>query len=58
MQSFLTNRGGQRLIESILDTLDRLRDEHPHKLLFSYIDLNGNPIDGYTYDSFLHRTKV
>ncbi len=46
------------MIESILDKLDRLGDEHPHKLLFSYIDLNGNPIEGYTYESFLHRTKV
>src|ERR1700688_5153305 len=43
---------------SILDRLDRLGDEHPHKLLYSYIDLNGNPIEGYSYESFLHRTKV
>jgi len=27
---------------SILDQLDRLGDEQPHKLLYSYIDLNGN----------------
>jgi thioester reductase-like protein len=46
------------LIESILDKLDRLGDEHPHKLLYSYIDLNGDPIESYTYASFLHRTKV
>ena len=25
---------------------------------FLTLTLNGNPIDGYTYDSFLHRTKV
>ena len=43
---------------SILDKLDRLGDEHPHKLLYSYIDLNGNPIESYSYESFLHRTKV
>jgi thioester reductase-like protein len=43
---------------SILDRLDRLGDEHPHKLLYSYIDLNGNPIEGYSYASFLHRTKA
>src|SRR3984893_6986733 len=43
---------------SILDKLDRLGDEHPHKLLYSYIDLNGNQIDGYSYESFVHRTKV
>jgi thioester reductase-like protein len=46
------------LIESIVDKLDRLGNKHPHKFLYSYIDLNGNPIEGYTYESFLHRTKV
>ena len=46
------------MIESVLDKLDRLGDEHPHKLLYSYIDLNGDPIESYTYESFLHRTKV
>jgi thioester reductase-like protein len=45
-------------MESILDRLDRLGYEHPHKLLYSYIDLNGNPIEGYTYASFLRRTKA
>ena len=43
---------------SILDHLDELGYEHPHKLLYSYIDLNGNPIESYTYASFLHRTKA
>jgi thioester reductase-like protein len=43
---------------SILDQLDRLGDEHPHKLLYSYLDLNGNPIECYSYASFLQRTKV
>src|ERR1700689_915345 len=43
---------------SILHKLDKLGDEHPHKLLYSYIDLNGSPIEGYTYRSFLQRTKV
>jgi thioester reductase-like protein len=46
------------LTESILNKLDRLGDQHPHKLLYSYIDLNGNPTEGYTYESFLYRTKV
>ena len=46
------------MIASILDKLDSLGDEHPHKLLYSYIDLNGNQIEGYSYESFLHRTKV
>jgi thioester reductase-like protein len=43
---------------SILDQLDRLGKEHPHKLLYSYIDLNGNPIEEYTYASFIQRTKA
>jgi len=43
---------------SILDQLDKLGDEHPHKLLYSYLDLNGNPLETYTYASFLQRTKA
>src|ERR1700683_3043202 len=43
---------------SILDKLDSLGDEHPHKLLFSYLDLNGNQIEGYSYERLLHRTHV
>src|ERR1700678_1083533 len=45
-------------MESILDTLDRLGDEHPHKLLYSYLDLNGNTLESYTYETFLRRTKA
>ena len=43
---------------SILDQLDRLGDQHPHKLLYSYIDLNGNPIESYSYAKFIQRTKA
>jgi len=43
---------------SILDQLDRLCDEHPHKILYSYLDLNGNPIESYTYASFHRRTNA
>jgi thioester reductase-like protein len=46
------------MIASILDKLDSLGDQHPHRLLYSYIDVNGNPLGGYSYESFLHRTKV
>src|SRR3984893_10801131 len=46
------------MIASILDQLDSLGDQHPHRLLYSYIDLNGNQIGGYSYESFLRRTKV
>lgn len=46
------------MIDSILDRLDSLGDQNPQKLLYSYIDVNGNPIGGYSYEAFLHRTKV
>ncbi|HTZ82005.1 MAG TPA: thioester reductase domain-containing protein [Candidatus Acidoferrales bacterium] len=46
------------MIDSILDKLDSLGEQHPEKLLYSYIDVNGNPIGGYSYEEFLHRTKV
>jgi thioester reductase-like protein len=46
------------MMASILDKLDSLGDQHPHKLLYSYIDVNGHQIGGYSYESFLHRTKV
>src|SRR5271166_6380810 len=46
------------MMESILDKLDSLGDQQPHRVLYSYIDLNGDQIGGYTYQSFLHRTKV
>ena len=46
------------MMASILDKLDSLGDQHPHRLLYSYIDLNGNQIGGYSYESFLRRTKV
>src|SRR5271170_1557670 len=43
---------------SILDQLDRLAYEHPDKLLYSYLDVNGDPIESYTYASFLHRAQA
>ena len=43
---------------SILDHLDRLADEHPNKLLYSYLDVNGDPIESYTYASFLRRAQA
>jgi thioester reductase-like protein len=43
---------------SILNQLDRLGTEHPHKLLYSYLDLNGNPTESYSYRSFIERTKA
>jgi thioester reductase-like protein len=46
------------MMASILGKLDSLGDQHPHKVLYSYIDVNGHPIGSYSYESFLHRTKV
>src|ERR1700756_4449408 len=43
---------------SILGHLDRLADEHPDKLLYSYLDVNGESTEAYTYTSFMHRTEV
>src|SRR6201996_3949286 len=43
---------------SILSHLDRLADEHPEKLLYSYLDVNGDPIESYTYASFLRRAQA
>src|ERR1700726_2375795 len=46
------------MMAPILDHLDRLAEEHPDKLLYSYLDVNGDPIEFYTYASFLRRTKA
>src|ERR1700751_2047254 len=45
-------------MSSILEELDLLGQEHPHKLLFSFLDLSGNTLESYTYASFLMRTKA
>src|SRR5580658_4469105 len=43
---------------SILGHLDRLADEHPDKLLYSYLDVNGDPLESYNYASFLQRVET
>src|SRR5580704_14313575 len=43
---------------SILGHLDRLADEHPEKLLYSYLDVEGDPLESYTYASFRHRAQA
>src|ERR1700678_1399027 len=43
---------------SVLDRLDRLADEHPNKVLYSYLDVNGDPIETHTYASFLRRAQA
>src|SRR6202021_3575150 len=47
----------ESMMASILAKLDGLGDQHPHRLLYSYIDLNGNQIGGSSSESFLRRTK-
>src|ERR1700722_13481465 len=46
------------MMASVLDHLDRLADEHPDKLLYSYLDVNGDSLESYTYASFLHRAEA
>src|ERR1700729_2254196 len=46
------------MMASILDHLDRLADKHPDKLLYSYLDVNGDELESYTYASFLHRAEA
>src|ERR1700678_2445850 len=46
------------MMASILDCLDRLADQHPDRLLYSYLDVKGDPIESYTYASFLHRARA
>jgi len=43
---------------SILDQLQTLADKHPDKLLYSYLDVDGDPIEGYTYARFLLRAEA
>jgi thioester reductase-like protein len=43
---------------SVLDQLDRLTDKHPDKLLYSFLDVNGEPTQSYTYASFFRWTSV
>lgn len=43
---------------SILGQLEELACEHPDKTLYSYLDVNGDPIQSYTYASFLHRVQA
>lgn len=46
------------MMASVLDHLDRLTAQSPDKLLFSFLDLNGDPTESYTYRSFQLRTMA
>ncbi len=43
---------------SILGQLQIFADEHPDKLLYAYLDVDGDPIESYTYASFLLRADA
>src|SRR5215469_8781001 len=42
---------------SVIDHLEKLADKHPSKLLYSFLDVNGDRTESYTYASFLRRAK-
>jgi thioester reductase-like protein len=44
--------------ESILDRLAALAEEHPDKPLYTYLDVNGDRVESYTYGSFLLRADA
>jgi thioester reductase-like protein len=46
------------MMASILGHLKGLADEHPDKLLYSYLDVNGESLESYTYASFLNRAQA
>src|SRR6516164_3364459 len=46
------------MMASLLDHLDKLAVELPGKPLYSYLDVNGDPIESYTYASFLERAEA
>jgi thioester reductase-like protein len=43
---------------SILGHLQGLAEEHPDRLLYSYLDANGDSLESYTYASFLVRAEA
>jgi thioester reductase-like protein len=43
---------------SILGQLQLLANEHPDKLLYSFLDVDGDPLESYTYASFLLRAEA
>jgi len=45
-------------MDSILEKLEYWADKNPQKLLYSFLDINGNQIEKYSYEEFIHRTNV
>jgi thioester reductase-like protein len=46
------------MMASILSHLQGLAEQHPDKLLYSYLDVNGDSLESYTYASFLDRAQA
>jgi thioester reductase-like protein len=46
------------MMASILGHLNGLADKHPDKLLYSYLEINGDSLESYTYASFLKRAQA
>ena len=46
------------MMPSVLGQLKKLAEQNPDKLLYSYLDVNGDPIETYTYASFLQRASA
>ena len=46
------------MMASILGHLKGLADKHPDKLLYSYLEINGESLESYTYASFLNRAQA
>lgn len=45
-------------MNSVLTTLERWVDRHPDKLLYSFLDHNGDEIERHSYGTFLDRVKL
>ena len=45
-------------MDSIFEKLDYWTDKNPEKMLFSFLDINGNEIEKYSYQEFNHRTDI
>jgi thioester reductase-like protein len=45
-------------MNSIFNRLDFWAEQTPDKLLYAYLDINGNQTDKYTYSEFIYRTNA
>lgn len=45
-------------MKSILERLDHGAAEHPHKLLYSFLNVRGEATESFSYQAFLERTNV